>query len=124
MHLPARSECSGVGSGEVAMRLGPIEADFDLFWAKYPRRVAKLAAMKAFAKARTVATLDELLAGVDNYIRHKPDYADWAHASSWLNAGRWMDEYEVEIERPKVEGRENCRHEPKCPSNIWHRVLL
>ncbi len=101
-----------------------VAADFDTFWAAYPRRTARFAAEKAFRKARTLATMDELLAGIENYIRHKPEYADWAHASSWLNAGRWMDEYDVRLDRPKAEGRRDCQHQPKCPSNEWHAVML
>jgi hypothetical protein len=66
--------------------------EFDQFWAVYPRHVKKLAAMKAFTKARTFATLEDILAGVERYKQIKPAYADWAHAPSWLNAGRWMDE--------------------------------
>lgn len=75
-------------------------ADFETFWAKYPRRVAKLAALKAYQQARRTASQDDILAGVDAYIRHKPAYAEWAHASSWLRAGRWMDEWEAAVVRP------------------------
>lgn len=69
--------------------------DFNLFWQVYPRRVAKLAAVKAFTKARRMATLDAILAGVDRYVRSKPTWQEWAYPASWLNAGRWLDEYET-----------------------------
>jgi hypothetical protein len=35
-----------------------------------------------------------------------------------------MDEYEVQIERPHVEGRKDCHHEPRCPSNEWHSIMV
>lgn len=96
-------------------------ADFDSFWAAYPRRIGKLDAMKAYGKARTVATADEILAGVELYKRNKPEYADWCHPSTFLNKGRWMDEYDEPA--PKVE-REPCRHDPPCNSPQWHLVRL
>lgn len=68
--------------------------DFEAFWRRFPRKVGKLAAQKAFAKARKTATLEQLLAGIDAYVMHKPPYADFCHPATWLNAGRWLDEYE------------------------------
>ena len=67
-------------------------SDFDVFWAAYPRRTAKFAAQKAYARARTVASAAEILAGVEAYKRRKPEYADWCHPATFLNQGRWMDE--------------------------------
>jgi hypothetical protein len=70
------------------------EADFDEFWKAYPRRIGKLAAKKAYDRARRGGvTQAELLDGVALYRQHKPGYADWAHPASWLNAGRWADEW-------------------------------
>ncbi len=84
-----------------------------MFWAVYPRKIGKLAALKAFAKARKTATLDDIIAGVDRYVMYKPDYADWAHPTTWLNAGRWMDDY---TPRPSNQAWEpfQCPHEPEC----------
>ena len=65
---------------------------FAVFWAIYPRKVGKLAAEKAYAKARQVASAEELLAGIERYIKNKPAYADWCHPRTWLVQGRWMDE--------------------------------
>ncbi len=68
--------------------------DFDQFWQAYPRKVGKLAARKAFDKAiRNGATLMQILTGVGLYLQYKPVYADYCHPASWLNAGRWMDEW-------------------------------
>lgn len=94
--------------------------DFDAFWQSYPRKVAKLAAIKAYAKARVIATADEILAGVEAYKRHKPDYCDYAHAASWLNAGRWMDEYDEPVLRQAFP---DCTHTPRCNSKEWCRAV-
>lgn len=70
--------------------------DFTTFWQAYPRRVGKLAALKSYVKARTVATAEEILAGVELYCAHLPEDVKYvAHPASWLNQGRWMDEYEA-----------------------------
>lgn len=80
----------------MVMSAGALDAEFESFWAIYPRRIAKIAARKAYEKARALATSGDILAGVERYIRHKPSYCDFAHASSWLSAGRWADEYEAQ----------------------------
>ena len=99
--------------------------DFDRFWAVYPRRVGKLAAMQAFQKARKLASVEDIIAGVERYIRSKPEYADWCHATTWLNQGRWMDEDDRRVSserrsvvRPGFDRREwECHHEePRCTS--------
>lgn len=66
---------------------------FDEFWRVYPRRVAKLAAKKAYVKALKLTTHEEIMAGVARYKAGKPDYADWCHPTTWLNQGRWADDF-------------------------------
>lgn len=65
---------------------------FEAFWKAYPRHVGKLAAIKAYAKARRLASAADILAGVERYKRLKPAYADFCHPATWLNQGRWLDE--------------------------------
>lgn len=72
-----------------------MQTEFNEFWKCYPHRVAKLAAMKAYEKARKQATAAQLLDGIAAYRRHKPAWQAWAYASSWLNAGRWLDDYDA-----------------------------
>lgn len=69
------------------------DPEFDAFWAIYPRRVAKLAARKAWTKATRLATAAEIIAGAERY-RDDPGRTDryTAHPASWLNAGRWTDD--------------------------------
>lgn len=96
--------------------------EFEQFWAKFPRRTAKLAAMRAFQKARKLASLNEILAGIETYIVNKPDYADFCHPATFLNSGRWMDEPDVKTETKQ---RQNwgfdCQHTPLC-RNHWDCV--
>lgn len=67
-------------------------ADFKVWYAKYPRKVAPRKAEGAYLAARRRgATAEDLLAGLDRYMRTKPEYADWAHPTTWLNGDRWKD---------------------------------
>lgn len=64
---------------------------FALFWKIYPHRIAKLAARRAFIKAIKLATVEEIIAGVERYIQHKPEHIAYCHPASFLNGGRWDD---------------------------------
>ena len=86
--------------------------EFETFWAAYPRKVGKFAAEKAFQKARARGvTMQDLIQGIERYIAHKPSYADFCHASTWLNQGRWLDEYET-APKPRLW---TCPDDPPCP---------
>jgi hypothetical protein len=94
---------------------------FDQFWAAYPRRVKPLLARKALDKALKVASLEDILAGVERYKQTKPAWCDWAHPTSWLNAGRWMDEADA----PKKDwSLDACPHRPKCGSPTLCQHLI
>lgn len=71
-----------------------ISSDFENFWNAYPRKVGKQAAIKAFAKASTIATVDDILSGAIRYGNdpNLPLDANFIpHPATWLNAGRWED---------------------------------
>ena len=69
-------------------------AHFDLFWTAYPRRVAKGAARRAWAKAAAIADPARILealeaqraAGVFKETIYTP------YPATWLNQERWEDE--------------------------------
>lgn len=65
---------------------------FDMFWSKYPRKVGKQAALKAFMKAIKLAPVEDIVAGAERYA-NDPNRVDTftAHPTTWLNAGRWAD---------------------------------
>lgn len=66
--------------------------DFDRFWSAYPRKVAKLAARKAWDKHKPdlQTVLDALAWQTREWARDDPRFIP--HPASWLNAGRWDDE--------------------------------
>lgn len=83
------------------MRVLPSE--FDRFWEKYPRKIGRLAAVKAYEKARQLATADDILAGVERYLEHLPDEPRFiCHAQTFCNQGRWMDSYDTPKPKPKA----------------------
>jgi hypothetical protein len=68
---------------------------FDLWWARYPRKVAKANAARAFQKI-VLATeqFERIMAGLE---RQMPDLTAQPerfrpHAATWLNGKRWEDE--------------------------------
>jgi hypothetical protein len=65
---------------------------FAIFWAAYPRKVGKIAAEKAFAKAaRAAGNPEAVLAGLARAtFAADPQYVP--HPATWLNQGRWADE--------------------------------
>ncbi len=65
--------------------------EFNAFWQHYPRRVGKLAAWKAYQKARTHASAEAILAGVQR-TRFADEVRFIPHPVTWLNQGRWLDE--------------------------------
>ena len=95
-----------------------MEDEFEVVWRAYPRRIARLAALKAYRKARTTATAEDILAGVEQYRRNKPAYADWCYPATFLNQGRWMDE----PDHPSRQGWA-CTHQPTCESQ-WRCYQL
>lgn len=72
----------------------PPPADFDAFWKAYPRKAAKVAALKAWLKRKP--PLAECLKALAWQSKSK----DWTkdkgkfipHPATWINSGRWEDE--------------------------------
>lgn len=85
------------------------QANFDAFWAIYPRKVAKQPALEAYlAVVRRGVAPHEIASGASAYAgaRAGRDPEKTAHATTWLNQGRWTDE----IEQPPLGGyRDNGR---------------
>jgi len=70
-------------------------AAFERFWSVYPKRVAKEAARKAFARAAGNGTdVEALIAGAQRYAveRQDQDPKYTKHPATWLNGGCWEDE--------------------------------
>lgn len=78
---------------------------FGVFWDAYPRKVAKAAAEKAYAKALANGADPALiLAGAEFYALERklqdPQYTK--HPATWLNAGCWQDEPDPEYRPPII----------------------
>lgn len=83
-------------------------AEFDLFWNVYPRKVAKKAAELAFAKAAKHTPVGMILSGAARYAKDPNRVEAYtAHPATWLNGHRWLDgalpEREKTAEEKKAE---------------------
>jgi hypothetical protein len=57
--------------------------DFDIFWATYPRRVAKGDARKAWSQTERIRpALPELLEAIDQQMK-SPGQESWPRAGNW-----------------------------------------
>ena len=76
----------------------PELTDFQLFWEVFPRRKAKLDALKAWNQTEGIRPpIEQLLAAVEEMIeshdwRDDPKGIYLPFPASWLRAGRWDDE--------------------------------
>jgi len=79
------------------------ETRFAAFWLAYPKKKAKDAARKAWDKRRPD---DALLAVMLRALERQQHSPDWQrdggrfipHPATWLNAGRWTDEIDTDLE--------------------------
>lgn len=91
-------------------------SEFDRFWSEYPKKVGKIAAKKAFERARNRTTLESLLTA----IRRQKCGSQWSrdngqyipNPATWLNQGRWEDE---------VPGMPEC---DRAPARRWHMETI
>lgn len=78
-------------------RTAAVAADFEAWWTEYPRKEAKAAALKAYAKAHKQVGAEALRLGLEANLmlwraeRRERQYLP--HPSTWLNQGRWADEH-------------------------------
>ena len=69
--------------------------DFDAFWAVYPKKVAKQAAIKAWNKITKTVDPQYIIQGTERYAESvKGKEREYIKSpDGWLNAGRWEDDY-------------------------------
>ena len=68
-------------------------SSFTDFWSVYPRKVGKVDALKAYAKALKIATAEEILEGAKRYAQDPNREMQFtAHPATWLNRGSWNDD--------------------------------
>jgi len=73
-----------------------IDADFDTWWTRYPRKIGKGAARKAYRSARKKTTTDRLLSSLLSQIPTWTEPRFIPHPATWLNGERWLDETPTE----------------------------
>jgi len=74
---------------------------FDEWWSIYPRKVAKVGAVKAYRKALLETTPGRLLDGARTMAKDVAEgrqERQWVpYPASWLNGGRWDDEPTIQL---------------------------
>ena len=85
--------CGSVFTLETQDDAFPDDLGFEVWWAKYPRKVGKLAAARLYRRTVTqrLATPAQLMDGLKRYCTYKPDDQPWCHPKTWLSEGRWDD---------------------------------
>ncbi len=81
--------------------------EFDVWWKGYPHKVGPGAARKAYEKALTKTSADQLIIGVERYKATKPPDRQWCNPATWLNRESWNDQ--------PAEVRPNGATEPFLP---------
>lgn len=67
--------------------------EFDeTFYPAYPHKVQRAAAARAWPKARSKASLEQIMAGLERYIRDKPPDRHWQNPATFLNGESWNDQ--------------------------------
>jgi hypothetical protein len=107
--------------------MGIAMTEFDQWWAHYPRREAKLNAIKAYAKARKLASAADLLAGLERWKQTMPQDRQFQPLpASWLNAGRWMDDSRPSAVPSCTDWYAECQqqHGGACGGQFRHHTRL
>ncbi|MBG6178618.1 hypothetical protein IWQ55_006479 [Labrenzia sp. EL_208] len=67
------------------------DEQFDEWYADYPHKVGRGAALKAFKTVIKKTNLETLKTGLQRYVRSKPADRSWCNPATWLNQERWTD---------------------------------
>ncbi|WP_029061923.1 hypothetical protein [Labrenzia sp. DG1229] len=80
------------------------EEQFEEWYADYPHKVGRGAALKAFKTVIKKTDLETLKTGLQQYVLTKPADRSWCNPATWLNQERWADQ-----PAPDVGGNENSK---------------
>lgn len=73
------------------------QAEFEQFWALYPRKIGKKAAQSKYQTVRKDTTHEQIMEGLEKYNtylrKERVEFQYIAHPSTWLNQGRRDDEH-------------------------------
>jgi len=73
-----------------------VDVEFEMFWKAYPRKIGKLAALKAWEKSKERPAVDVVVAAVEKqkaseqWLKEGGQFIP--HPATWLNQGRWSEE--------------------------------
>lgn len=67
-----------------------LDAEFEQFYSRYPRKRSRGFALRAFRSARKKAGFAEIMAGLERY-KFDPDPGWQPYPATWLNGERWND---------------------------------
>lgn len=102
---------------------------FEQFWNAYPKKVGKKAALKAWGQAIKEAEAEIIVSGALAYAAdptRKEAYT--AHPATWLNAGRWMDDFHKPKLSPSIpvydSSEEDRRRAEAVPMPDYIKALL
>lgn len=70
---------------------------FDAFWARYPHKVGRAAAVTSWGRALKRAASGVIMAGLERYVATKPVDRSWCNPATWLNQDRWLDEPDLPL---------------------------
>lgn len=99
---------------------------FETFWSLYPKKVAKVAAKKAWAKVKPSPELYTLIMDkLDSFTRSE----DWIkeggryvpNPATWLNGKRWLDE--ITVCYPRVVPSPNARGQPINAFDVLGEII-
>jgi uncharacterized protein YdaU (DUF1376 family) len=69
------------------------KTDFDVWYQSYPHKVGRAAAEKSYYRCRkSGASQQELVLGLERYVKTKPPDREWCNPATWLNQERWKDQ--------------------------------
>jgi hypothetical protein len=102
--------------------MASLAEDFAAFYARYPRRQARMDAEKAYVQLRRKGIEHQrIMDGVERFLLNLPEAMCYVpYPASWLRAGRFDDEYETAVPVPAREDWfENCKltHNGECGLN-------
>ncbi len=106
-------------------------ADFQVFWAAYPRRVGKGQARRVWDRLKPS---EDLLADMLNALAWQQQTDQWKvrihgvpvyipHASTWLAGERWLDDKPLQPVTVRYEDW-NCGHTPHCLNRRSCQLLM
>ena len=108
-------------------------AKFEEFWKAYPRRVAKLSALKAWQKHGMEDDMYLAQAAIDDVEKRSrkhwwsKDKSKIPHPATWINSQRWYDEgWESEVEQRDghVSGEVRYNPAPPLPDMPWQQAMF